>query len=175
MLTSGLIRGIQLISSSQYKQYDGLYRISMEPPLARFILSDENPLGVDEETFAGNEKLQSTVKVLEYKYSVDGLIEEIQSGEKSIEDIGLIVAWEIGIKWKQIFEITSYLDEDNVHHRKIHGTTHSFTHAVSGAAAFEAVILEDLVRYLKDPEAESECQREIYVDFIWRRRSESNR
>lgn len=162
MLSSGLIRGIQVISTSQYKQYDGLYRISMDPPVDRFILSASNPLRVDEEIFAGKDRLHSIVKALEYKYSVDGLIEEIQGGEKSIEDIGLIVAWEMGSKWKQIFEVTSYLDDDNVHHRKIHGTTHTFTHAVSGAAAFEAIMLEDLVRYLKDPTVECQRQRELY-------------
>jgi hypothetical protein len=31
MLSSGLIRGIQLIASSQYNQYDGLFRVRMDP------------------------------------------------------------------------------------------------------------------------------------------------
>lgn len=77
MLTSGLVRGIQLISSSQYKQYDGLYRVKMEQPFEKFYLGDNNPLGIDEELFNGRDVVQTVVKVLEYKYIVDGLIEEI--------------------------------------------------------------------------------------------------
>lgn len=162
MLSAGLVRGIQLISSSQYKQYDGLYRVTMVPPLDRYIRSDSNPLGLDADTFAEREQLATIVKVLEYKYSLDGLVEEIQAGVKAVEDIGLVVAWSIGERWKQMFDLNSYLDEDNVHHRRIHGTTHSFTHSMSGARAFEAIILEDLVNYLHDPEAEQQRQRQLY-------------
>lgn len=115
MLSSGVVRGIQLVSSSQYKQYDGLFRIRMEPPFKKFILSDLNPLGIDEEHFVGKEKLETVVKVLEYKYNVDGLIEELQGGVKAVEDVDLVVAWEMGEKWNQMFEVTSYLDSDNVH------------------------------------------------------------
>ena len=49
MLSSGLVRGVQLISSSQYKQYDGLYRIAMFAPFEKYILADDNPLGIDEQ------------------------------------------------------------------------------------------------------------------------------
>ncbi len=52
MLSSGLIRGIQLIASNQYKQYDGLYRVVMDPPYDKYIVTDDNPLGVDEEICA---------------------------------------------------------------------------------------------------------------------------
>lgn len=164
MLSSGLIRGIHLIASSQYKQYDGLYRIKMEPPIDRYFLSKTNPLGVDADLFVEQENLVTVVKVLEYKYSLDGLIEEIQSGVKSISDIGLVICWEIGGKWKQLFDITSYLDPDNVHHRRIHGTTHTFTHAMSGVPAFEAIILKDLVSYLRNPQDEIDQQKEKYSE-----------
>lgn len=166
MLTSGIVRGIQLISSSQYKQYDGLYRVKMTPPLDRYIRSETNPLGVDEELFLESDSLTTIVKVIEYKYNLDGLIEEIQADVKSPEDIGLTVVWEIGDQWRQIFDVTSYLDEDNVHHRKIHGTTHSFVHSMSGARAFEAIILKDLVAFLQNPEQESQRQKRIYTDEL---------
>lgn len=161
MLSAGLIRGIQLIASSQYNQYDGLYRIRMEPPFDRFIRSANNPLGIDEGLFAREEPLITKIKVLEYKYNLDGLIEELQSGVKDVRDIGLVVAWEMGAKWKEMFDATCLLDEDTTHHRQVHGTTHSFIHSVSGVHAFEAVILHDLVRYLLSPTEEVARQREI--------------
>lgn len=128
MLSSGLIRGIQLIASSQYNQYDGLFRVKMDSPYNKYIRSNENPLGIDEDLFNNDTLFATKVKVLEYKYNLDGLVEELQSEVKSINDIGLVVAWEIGIKWREMFDVTSLLDTDNTHHRQIHGTTHSFTH-----------------------------------------------
>ena len=162
MLSSGLVRGVQLISSSQYKQYDGLYRISMFKPFERYILSEKNPLGIDEEHFIEKDKLETVVKVLEYKFTIDGLIEELQSEVKAVEDVDLVVTWELGSKWSQMFDVISYLDEDNVHHRTIHGATHSFTHSMTGAHAFEAIILKDMVNYLADPVAEQNRQRALF-------------
>jgi hypothetical protein len=161
MLSSGVVRGIQLISSSQYNQYDGLYRVRMSPPFDKYIRGDMNPLGIDAEFFSKDEPYQTVVKVLEYKYNMDGLIEELQSGVKDAKDIGLAVAWELGNKWKEMFDINCLLDEETTHHRQIHGTTHSFSHSMSGAHAFEVIILHDLVRFLQNPEAETLRQREL--------------
>ena len=163
MLSSGIVRGIQLISSSQYKQYDGLYRVRMEKPFDKYVHSDENPLGIDEEHFIGKEKLETVVKVMEYKYTIDGLIEELQAEVKAVEDVDLVIAWELGDKWRQIFDIISYLDSDNVHHRSMHGTTHSFTHSMTGAHAFEGIVLKDLVSFLQNPKNEEARQRAILM------------
>jgi hypothetical protein len=164
MLSSGLIRGVQLIASSQYKQYDGLFRVKMEQPFDKFVLGVENPLGVDEEISAGHGSVMSSVKVLEYKYNLDGLIEEIQQEIKSTTDISLLIAWELGNKWSQIFDMTSFLDGIHGHHRMIHGTTHRFTHSISGLAAFDAIILKDLVNYLRCPADEIQRQRALSED-----------
>jgi len=159
MLSSGIVRGIQLISSSQYKQYDGLFRIKMVKPFEKFVLSEKNPLGIDEEHFHDKEVLETVVKVLEYKFTIDGLIEELQAEVKAVEDVDLVIAWELGARWRQMFEVTSYLDHDHVHLRTMHGATHSFTHSMNGTHAFEAIVLRDLVSYLHDPGTEEQNQR----------------
>ncbi|HZY61276.1 MAG TPA: hypothetical protein VFE38_02055 [Edaphobacter sp.] len=166
MLSSGIIRGIRLLSSSQYKQYDGLYRIEMEPPFSKYTLSHENPLGVEEDHFAGiEEAIISPVRVLEYKYSLNALMEELDTGFKNAHEIGLAVCWELGEKWQENFDILSYLDRENVHHREFHGITHSLSHGSSGLPAFQIIALKDLISYLIDAEAESEQQRELYSDI----------
>jgi hypothetical protein len=162
MLSSGIVRGIQLISSSQYKQYDGLFRLYMDEPFDRYILSETNPLGLNEEVLAAGKTYESKVKVIEYKYSVNGLIEELQTEMKNANDISIIVAWEMGEKWKNLFEVVSFLIPDNVHHRTIHGTTHQFIHSGSGTVAFSAIILKDLIAYLCDRENEVGRQKDIY-------------
>ena len=108
------------------------------------------------------DELESPIKVLEYKYTLDGLIEEIQAEVKSAEDIGLAVVWEMGEKWKEIFDVTSYLVEEHVHHRQIHGTTHSFQNIMSGIPACEVVVLSEMVSFLKDDEAAVVMQRDLY-------------
>lgn len=163
MLSSGVVRGVQLLSSSSYKQYDGLYRIRMIPPTERFVIGDENPLGIPEDRFSDREKLETPVSVLEYKYNLDGLIEEIQSGDKEAENIELVVAWEMGKKWSSMFDVTTYLHPDHAHLRQIHGTTHSMMQAMSGEHAFEVVILKDLVNYLMDRSKEEQRQYELYI------------
>ena len=163
MLSAGVIRGIHLLSSSQFNQYDGLYRIRMDPPFSKFVRNDQNPLGVEQDRFAGiNTPMVSPVRVLEYKYSLDALVEELGTGQKNAEEIGLLVCWEIGDKWKGQFDVTSYLDDENVHHREFHGITHHLAHSASGLPAFPMIALRDLVSYLGDAEAENRQQKKLY-------------
>jgi hypothetical protein len=133
----------------------------MDPPFGKFTLSAGNPLGIESEFFNSEEPYISKIKVLEYKHSLDSLVEEFQSEVKAVDDIGLVVTWEMGTKWRQMFDAVCLFDEDNTHHRQIHGTTHSFTHSVSGIHAFEAIILKDLVFYLRDSTLEVERQRKL--------------
>ncbi len=164
MLSSGLIRGIQLLSSSQYNQYDGLYRFRMDPPFLLYTRSSDNPLGVDPELFAGiTDSLQTPVSILEYKFNLDALIEEIENGSKNAGEIKLAVCWELGQKWKELFAVLSYLDSDNFHHRQFHGVTHHLAHAVSGSSAFSVIVLSDLIAFITDPESESKRQRSVYA------------
>jgi hypothetical protein len=167
MLTSGVIRGIQLLASSQFNQYDGLYRIQMSPPFDKYIRSNTNPLGVDGEHFSNvDEPIISSVPILEYKYSLDALMEELDNGQKNADDIGLAVCWEVGELWQKNFDVLSFLDDENVHHREQHAVTHQLNHGVSRLPAFQVIALKDLVSYLQNPAAESARQHELYTGEI---------
>ena len=166
MLGASIIKGIDILATSQYKQYDGLYRIFMENPFDEYFRSDQNPLGVDESSFRqelrSGKPRKTKVKVLEYKYNIDALIDDFNNGIKSTNEIGLVVAWEMGKKWKAGFSVTSYLNQENVHHREFHGFTHKMIHQAIGADAFHCIILKDIVSYLNSPKEESERQKQIY-------------
>jgi len=162
MLSSGLVRGVQLISSSQALQYDGLYQIRMEEPYDKYVLGPTNPLGIQKEFFADKDEVVGSItKVLEYKYTLDGLVEEIQAGVKAAEDISLVVVWEKGETWRELYDIVSYLDPDHVHLRTVHGATHGFVDSLSGQPRFDAIVLKDLVSFLLDPVAEAARQRRL--------------
>jgi hypothetical protein len=166
MLGAAIIRGIHILASSQYQQYDACYRIFMENPFDDYIRSEQNLLGVDESSFfeelKNNKNRETKEKLLEYKHNIDALIDNFNEGTKKPKEIGLVVAWEMGKKWKNAFDVTSYLDEENVHHRTFHGCTHKMTHQGIGADAFDCIILKDLLNYLNNPAEESERQRELY-------------
>lgn len=160
MLAAGIIRGIHLLSSSQYEQYDGLYRRILDTPYAIYVYDpDTNPLGVVRDALGSPEKpLTSKIKVLEYKFSMDALIEELSQQDKDAKALDLVVAWERGTKWSQTYALTSYLSSDNIRHREFHGYTHRFEDMMSGTAVFNAIILKDLISYLNDPIAEEKRQ-----------------
>ena len=165
MLSAGIVRGMRLLSSSQYKQYDGLYQIVLDSDISKYVISSENPLGVEREQFRNiNISIPGPVRILEYKLDMRGLFEEFTTGEKNADEIGLVVAWSLSGNWKRDFQITSYLDPETRHHRPLHGYTHSFTHSTSGLRAFEAIILEDLVNYLVDQIREETRQHKLYAD-----------
>ncbi len=160
MLSAGIIRGIVMLSSSQYLQYDGLYRRILDTPYSTYVYDpDTNPLGVIRDLLGSEEKpLQSGIRVLEFKFSLDDLIEELSLQEKDVRALDLVVAWERGSTWNKTYSVTSYLTSDNIRQREYHGYTHSFEDMMSRQVAFNAIILKDLISYLNDPAAEERRQ-----------------
>lgn len=165
MLAAGVVRGIHMLSSSQYEQYDGLYRRILDTPYAFYVYDpDSNPLGVIRDALGSPEKpLKSKIRVLEYKYTLDALIEELSQQDKDAKALDLVVAWERGLKWNEVYSMTSYLTSENIRHREFHGYTHRFSDMMSGNPVFNAIILKDLVSYLNDPIAE-ERRQELLED-----------
>lgn len=163
LIAGGVIRGIKLLATSQVKQYDGVFKYVVKEPLINHEYHKENnPLGVQEFQFTS--ELTSPPKVLEYKYNIDGLINEFESEYKNEKDIHLAVAWEMGNEWTKKYEITSYLDLDNLHQRDFHGLTHQFD---SGTTKFHVIILKELVEYLNDVEGVQSYQKENYSEDIF--------
>jgi len=154
LLAAGVIRGIKILSTSEHKLYDGIYMIDMAEPFYRFIYEkNTNPLGVPHELFSVGHII-SAPQILEYKYSVDGLMREFEKEEKYPGHINLVVAWEMGNEWQKRYEVTSLLDLDNIHHRHFHGVTHELRQTGAGAHVFYALILSELIDYLCKPEKE---------------------
>lgn len=161
LLAGGVIRGVELMAASTHKQYDGVCKLSMRPPLDNHIFDvDENPLGVEESNV---KDFLSNPKIIEYKYSVDALIKEFGKEDKNQKDIGLVVAWEMGDKWEERYDITPLLHMDNVHHRYFHGATHIANSAMSSDSVFPMIILSELVDYINDPLSVQELQVSKYM------------
>lgn len=161
LVAGGVIRGIKLLSTSQTQQYDGLFKFVIKEPLSNHVFDRIlNPLGVQE--MHHTKELVSPPKVLEYKYSINGLIAEFENGEKKEKDIHLAVAWELGAEWKKNYDVTSLLDLGNIHQRDFHGLTHILH---SSTSRFYVIVLKELIEFLNDVDGVQEFHQTSYLDF----------
>jgi hypothetical protein len=146
LLAGGVIRGLKLLATDQKRQYDGVFKYFVREPISNHIYDEIlNPLGVSEMEHRSD--YSSRPYILEYKFSVDGLLREFENGEKLEHEINLVIAWETGEIWKKTHQVTSLLDVENLHNREFHGLTHIFH---SGKHKLYAIILSELVDYLND-------------------------
>lgn len=163
LIAGGVIRGINLLATSQVKQYDGVYKYIVKQPFQNHEFDKENnPLGVDELHFKVEHV--SPPKILEYKYNLDALFQEFESEYKHEKDIHLAIAWEMGNEWKKNYDATSLLDLDNLHQRDFHGLTHALD---SGTTRFNVIILKELIEYLNDVDGVQEYHKNKYSDDLF--------
>lgn len=166
LLAGGVIRGIKIMSTNERSTYDGLYKIEIAEGNVHLFNKEDNPLGicsnVIEELTGDNECVHIGPKVLEYKYSLDGLIEDLSDGTKNTNDIDLVVAWEAGEKYSESYSIFSYLLEGEEDMRQYHGITHKLTN-FDGSYVCDVILLKDLIMFLNDAE-ESEKLQLSYED-----------
>jgi hypothetical protein len=113
-----------------------------------------------EDAFPGG-FLSTEMKILEYKYSVDGFISDITTGDKKVRDVDLLIAWEFGTEHQQFFSVQSLLVPEGESHRQYHGITHLLFDE-HGNHALDAIILKDLIAFLNDTPGESERQVDLY-------------
>jgi hypothetical protein len=163
LIAGGVIRGIRVMSTNERFTYDGLFRISFDLSDEKYIYDEKtNPLGIDSETANDLKGLVTPPKILEYKYSLDGLVEDIDSGNKNIKDINLAVVWNTGDLYKERFGIMSLLISENRDQRQYHGVTHMLCDAESGGKVMDLIILEELIVFLNSPEDSEEFQLTKY-------------
>jgi hypothetical protein len=161
LLAGGVIRGIRVLATSQHEQYDGVFRYVVEEPIAHHEFDEAlNPLGVEVGKYQS--PYRSRPYVLEYKFSVDGLVHEFESGDKHEGNVNLVVAWRMDQEWRQRYEVTSLLDLRHLSAREFHGQTHVFRDSASGDIRFYGVILSELIDYLNNVHGVQAAQATTY-------------
>ena len=162
LLAGGVIRGVRIMETSSYNQYDGIFRLCLKEPIGHYVYNKvKNPLGLRMDKC---EPYLSAPQILEYKYSFDALIEEIEKDEKSEKYIELVIAWKMGDGWHARYEITPLLHFANIHHRYFHGGTHLIKNALTGDVVFPAIILSELIEYINAPDLVQASQEKIYTE-----------
>lgn len=92
LIAGGVIRGINVMSTNERFTYDGLFRICFDLDKSIYVYDpDDNPLGVTNSVADALHGKITDPQILEYKFSLDGLIEDLDSHDKNINDLDLCV------------------------------------------------------------------------------------
>jgi Histidine kinase-, DNA gyrase B-, and HSP90-like ATPase len=163
LVAGGVIRGISVMSTNERFTYDGLYKISFDLAADIYEYHQElNPLGVSNAVAEALSGKITDPRVLEYKFSLDGFIEDLESQEKNINDVDLCIVWNTGSMYIERYGITSILIPENADQRQYHGVTHMLTDLESGARHCDLIVLSELIQSLNDPTVAAEFQRSKY-------------
>lgn len=163
LVAGGVVRGIAIMSTNEHSTYDGLFRISFALESALYLYDGEkNPLGVSNEVLDALAGVVTKPRVLEYKFSLDGLIEDFDNNDKNINDIDLCIAWDTGSLYEQRYAITSVLTPENADQRQYHGVTHVLQDLETGNKHCDLIILSELIDCLENAEEGAERQRQKY-------------
>lgn len=156
-----LIRGIEFFSTSQSDRYDSLYQLHYNDESFQFNKS-RNPLGVNG-TYGFPH--QSEPRVLEYKFDLDALVRDFSSEIKYSKHVNFVVCWRAEKQFREKYYLSSLLIGDEGSSRQVYGATHqAFPDGGGQQPDFEVCILEDLLGYLQDPEAEEARQKVKYEE-----------
>ncbi len=163
LVAGGVIRGINVMSTNERFTYDGLFKIAFDLNKSIYVYEPEkNPLGVPAGVAEALEGKITDPRVLEYKFSLDGLIEDFEGQDKNIKDIDLCIVWGTGELFKERYGITSLLLPENADQRQYHGVTHALADLDSGTKHCDLIVLSELIDYLNDPAGAAERQRKKY-------------
>jgi hypothetical protein len=92
IISGGVVRGLSVMSTNERFKYDSLFRIDFNQERELFEFDEErNPLGIDGQILDELHGRITLPKVLEYKYSVDGLLSDLDAQERTSKI--LICAW----------------------------------------------------------------------------------
>ena len=152
-----------MMSTNERFTYDGLFKIAFDLAPDLYTYAEiTNPLGVPADTAKSLSGKVTTPRVLEYKFSLDGLVEDFENQDKNIKDIDLCVAWTTGELYKEKYGIVSLLLPENADQRQYHGITHVLVDLDSGAKYCDLIILSEMIEYLNDKDKTAETQRVKY-------------
>lgn len=160
LVGSGVITGLRFFGSTFNDRYDGLFEIDYPDDIRLRFEKEKCPLGIGTVVQL---PYRSEPKVLEYKFDLDGLVEDFQKEEKFLKHVDLVVCWQATGEYQSLLELKSFLAGQSALDRVFFGSTHAAYRVAGGnEPEFEVVILKDLLNYLLDSAAEEARQKTLY-------------
>lgn len=126
LMGSGMIPCYRIYDLSGHATYDGIFSFEMKKDHPMAIYDPEhNPLGLSPAVFARRDTLEHPPGLLEYKFNLDCLIEEVGSirSPKAFEQIDMVICWETGSRWQKSFDLLDLTEDGLVGRRELFGAT----------------------------------------------------
>lgn len=147
LLGMGKLKGFDLYSTHISRTYDGIGQFWLKDVPENHYNAKTNPLGIASDRFQKGEVRSPSKNFLEFKYSSDGLVNDVRSGYKRLPDIKWLVCWEIGEKHtNEGISITDVTQAAQVNKRDYYGVTHLMT---EGQAKVFVICLKKVLEILK--------------------------
>ena len=147
LFSIGLLKGYRFLSTSQIDRYDSCFQSIYAGQVEYAYSRGDNVLGVGAAHVGVKELLPS---VLEFKWSLDGLIADFAKEVKYDSEIQLVVCWEIGEDYREKYQVNSLLIGEEGTSRQCYGSTHSLSH--ERQKKFEIICIKDLMDFLRNPD-----------------------
>jgi hypothetical protein len=150
LLGGGKIRGFDIYSTHISRTYDGIGQFRLEDAPENHYEETTNPLGISSDKFQNGQVQSPSKNFIEFKYSTDGLVNDVRSGYKRLHDIKWLVCWEVGEKHVAegigIIDITG---PAQINKRDYYGATHIMT---ENQAKVFVICLKTVLEFLKTKE-----------------------
>ena len=160
LIGSGIIKGIHFFSTTHHDRYDSLIEFTYTSKSDHLFNAKTNPLGVNNEIAL---PFSSDPKVLEYKFEFESILDDFSAERKFEEQIDLVVCWTTSQESTENIILKPFLIDNAGNNRHFYGSTHSaYVIGQLTRPVFEVLILEDLIRFLKDPKQEKARQKLKY-------------
>jgi hypothetical protein len=161
LVGAGILRGYRFFGTSQNDRYDSLFFMEYRKDEDVLFSATSQRLGISRRY---DLPYNTEPKVLEYKYSFDGLVDDLEKEEKFAKQIDLVVCWNLGSGYKSKFYLQPLLVADEGSSRDLFGATHQAFSSGSQDPAFEVLVLEDLLNWLQDQASEEARQKLAHRD-----------
>jgi hypothetical protein len=158
----GVLKGYRFYATTQSDRYDSLFFMDYQRRNGVLFDVQNCRLGISR---SYELPYITEPKVLEYKYTFDSLVSDFSKEEKFARQIDFVVCWQCGRQYKERFYLQSLLIGDEGSNRQMYGATHQAFQVGSQQSAFEVLIVEDLLNWLRSPTDEEARQKRIYRDM----------
>jgi len=149
LIGCGILKGIHFFSNSYNERYDSL--IELNYTNESYLYSENNPLGVRRDIDL-NEPYHPMV--LEYKFDFDALLRDFTKKDKFLTQIDFVVCWQASLAYNFNILLQPLLVEKEGSRRTIFGSTHVAYSSGKDEPVFEILILQDLINFHLNKDAE---------------------
>jgi hypothetical protein len=138
LLGKGIIRGYEIYSTHIHRTYDGVGKFYLQEKPENIYDPKTNRLGIAKHKFVKGVVESPKRCYIEFKYSTDGIVKDVMTTAKRLQDIKWLICWEVGTAHAaEDIGITDITEPSQINQRDYYGVTHIMTERTSRVFVIE--------------------------------------